>query len=408
MNSSIWAEDLAKARGDYSCLSGNVPASADTVIVGAGYTGLNAARVLAKAGQEVVVFDKDSLGDGASGVNFGSAALGVAADFSSLNSQYGEPFARRVGELSRQVLADLCELMASENIDCDLRRTGHITVAMSPAHLAALEKQKEERDRFGAGDDWVLLSRSALQEYLDIGAACGGLMNRRSYSLNPSRYLVGVYRAACRAGAKIVERTEVLAIERAGTNTFQCNWRNGTIQSRQVVVCTDGIRMPGFTPSQHGIVPVHSYMIATAPLNSEQLKQISPQVFATAHTIACYFRLISGNRLLFGTRKDIGSSPSIPRDKAELSTRMNTLLPFTSGVPVTHFWSGLLGLTFDRLPHIGVWDGVHYALGYCGKGIPWSAHCGIAVANLVQGKTEPDPVLSTPICQPADALTSAL
>jgi glycine/D-amino acid oxidase-like deaminating enzyme len=391
MNPSIWAEDLA----DVHCPVPSVPADADTVIIGAGYTGLNAARELARSGQRVVVFDKDSIGDGASGVNFGSVALGVAASWKSLADRHGDAFARSVAAFSRRVLEEFCRLLEREAIDCDLRKSGHITVAMNRGQLARLENTKKGWGEY-AEHGFVMLSEGEAKECLDLDGVCGGLLNPDSYSINPAKYLAGLLRAA---GAMCIERTPVSEIRRIGPGSFESRCGTTVIRSKHVVVCTDGIPMPGFKPSRRGIVPIHSYIIATAPLTDEQLRPVSGHAFATAHMMPDYFRRTADNRLLFGSRRNL-AKPSPASDRAEMIARMNALLPFTTGFPVTHSWSGSLGLTVDRLPHVGVADGIHYALGYNGKGIPWSAHCGMAVADLVRGVREPDRVVATPLIQP--------
>ena len=395
MNASVWAEDLA----DLHCPSAVVPTDADTVIIGAGYTGLNAARELARSGQRVVVFNKDSIGDGASGINFGSAALGVAAPYRAICARYGKAFARSVAELAGKVLEEFCQLICREAIDCDLQKTGHITIALNRGQLTRLEETKRKWDSF-SDCGLVLLSKDKVKQYLDVDRVCGGLLNADSYSLNPAKYLAGLFNAAVLAGATVLEHAPISDIQRIGPGLFESRCANALIRSKHVVVCTDGCPMPGFKPSQRGIVPVNSYIIATGPLTDSQARLISRRVFWTAHTVPYYFRLTASNRLLFGSRKNIAAKPSKSRDTAELIAGMNTVLPFTDGIPVTHSWSGPLGFTFDRLPHIGVADGIHYALGYCGKGIPWSAHCGIAVANLIKGVVKPEAVVLTPIVQP--------
>ena len=397
MNVSIWADDLPVA--DLSVANDPIPPEADAVVIGAGYTGLNAARELARSGYHVVVFEKKTIGEEASGVNFGSAALGVTASLGSLRAQYGGGLAREVTLLSREVLTEFCELIQREAIDCELRQTSHISVALTQAQWAQMETVKRSWDSAGRAD-WVLLDDRAAREYLDIDGVRGGLMNPTSYTVNPAKYLAGLYRAAIRAGVRVIERTAVTGVRRAGRERLESTFAARTIRSKHVVVCTDGVRMPGFPPSERGIVPVNSYMIATAPLDDAQLRPVSRAVFSTARMVADYFRVIPGNRLLFGSRKNIAAKPYASRDRAELIARMNALLPFMAGVPVTHSWHGLLGFTADRLPHVGAYDGIHYALGYCGKGIPWSAHCGIAVANLVKG-AKAERAISAPLAIPA-------
>ncbi len=59
-----WAErpEFAEAR---------LPSQVDAVVVGGGYTGLNAALTLARAGREVVLLEAGYPGDGASSRNGG-------------------------------------------------------------------------------------------------------------------------------------------------------------------------------------------------------------------------------------------------------------------------------------------------------------------------------------------------
>jgi len=398
MNPSLWSNDLGPLKDALHSPVEGLPAEADTVILGAGYTGLNAARELSRAGQRVVVFEKGSIGDGASGLNFGSAALGVAASFHDLCARYGEAFTRSTAELSRMALEGFCQLVGREAIDCDLQKTGHLTVAQNPAQLKKLKSTREAWERF-AGHDMVLLSEDEVKRHLDVPGITGGLLNPDSYSINPAKYLAGLTKAAANAGAMIIEQAPISQVRRIGPGLFESRCGGGVIRSKHVVVCTGGILLPGFKPSYRGIVPINSYLIATAPLAGFQLELISRKVFSTSHAIPCYFRVTPSNRLLFGSRKNLAAKPSQARDTAELTEKMNALLPFMSCAQVTHSWSGSLGFTFDRLPHIGISDGIYYSLGCCGKGIPWSAYCGIAVANLVRGG-KPEQAMAMPMLQP--------
>ena len=49
---------------------------------------------------------------------------------------------------------------------------------------------------------------------------------------------------------------------------------------------------------------------------------------------------------------------------------------------------GFVGYTFDQLPHIGVQDGVHYCMGYCGSGTALSSYLGMRVGQKVLGLKE--------------------
>ena len=52
------------------------------------------------------------------------------------------------------------------------------------------------------------------------------------------------------------------------------------------------------------------------------------------------------------------------QEEIRLRAAMIRVYPQLRDTPITHSWSGHLGLTFDTLPHLGRVDGLHYALGY--------------------------------------------
>jgi NADPH-dependent 2,4-dienoyl-CoA reductase/sulfur reductase-like enzyme len=56
-NECFWTDEFA--RPDDLPVASELPTSVDVAIVGSGYTGLNAARVLAKSGASVAVFERN-------------------------------------------------------------------------------------------------------------------------------------------------------------------------------------------------------------------------------------------------------------------------------------------------------------------------------------------------------------
>ncbi len=73
----------------------------DVAIAGAGYTGLSAARRLAKSGASVLVLERGPhAGAGASSVNGGQVLTGLKVDVATLVARYGEARARALFTLS--------------------------------------------------------------------------------------------------------------------------------------------------------------------------------------------------------------------------------------------------------------------------------------------------------------------
>jgi glycine/D-amino acid oxidase-like deaminating enzyme len=73
-----------------------------------------------------------------------------------------------------------------------------------------------------------------------------------------------------------------------------------------------------------------------------------------------------------------------PRISApRLHAAMTRVFPELRQTKITHSWMGFGAFTFDHLPHMGVQDGVHFAMGYCGNGVPMSTYLGFKLANLI-------------------------
>ena len=69
----------------------------------------------------------------------------------------------------------------------------------------------------------------------------------------------------------------------------------------------------------------------------------------------------------------------------EMHRAMAELFPDLARVRAEFCWSGRMGFSFDTLPHLGVADGVHYAMGYCGSGVPMGTYLGHKAALKVLG-----------------------
>ncbi|MNG08012.1 hypothetical protein D3C84_913420 [compost metagenome] len=57
-------------------------------------------------------------------------------------------------------------------------------------------------------------------------------------------------------------------------------------------------------------------------------------------------------------------------------------------VRLSHAWSGRCGGTFDFMPHMGVREGIHYAMGYNFAGVPMGTYFGLKMAQRILGVPE--------------------
>ena len=123
---------------------GALPATVDVAVVGSGYTGLNAAIDLARAGRSVVVFDSGDLGQGASKRNFGFVGMALRHSFRSLQKRYGTPYAVEVYQELRDAFDAVADRVRSEQISCFFHVGGRLI-------LTRTKRQHDDlADEYGA------------------------------------------------------------------------------------------------------------------------------------------------------------------------------------------------------------------------------------------------------------------
>lgn len=94
----FWPSELP--RPHELAVASELPERVDVAIVGGGYTGLNAARVLAKSGATVSVLERETIGWGASSRNGGMATPGIKRPITAIFTRYGESLGRTFWQIS--------------------------------------------------------------------------------------------------------------------------------------------------------------------------------------------------------------------------------------------------------------------------------------------------------------------
>src|SRR5712672_2327815 len=126
---------------------GLLPARVDVLIVGAGYTGLSAARETAAAGAATWGLDAGAVGAGCTGRNGGQVAYSIKPSLASLAARYGESKAFAICEEGREAVAYLRRMATGQGLDCDWQAHGCFFGAHTPKHFAAMARDAEHQPR---------------------------------------------------------------------------------------------------------------------------------------------------------------------------------------------------------------------------------------------------------------------
>ena len=202
---------------------------------------------------------------------------------------------------------------------------------------------------------------------------------------------------AIKYGANLFEGCGVFKIEPT-SNGFALRTTKGDCKAKEVLVATNGYTdqlVPGLKPR---IFAAGSYIIVTEPLSAELQAEISPKgrMFWDSKWFLNYFRLTPDGRLLWGGRNNMSTRLDLVKSSQMLRAGMLRAFPQLKGIPVSHTWSGQLGLTFDLMPHIGRVDGIFYALGHGGHGLHTALLLGREVAQLLSGEKTSSPFMEIP------------
>lgn len=365
-----------------------LPARADVLVVGSGYTGLSAARTLLQAGRQVLVLDAETLGFGASSRNAGAMGRTFRHTFSDLEKEHGTDFATRVYREVNNAFEFAYNLVESEGIKCHLARRGRFTAFIGPTQYDEAARELELRQKHVPGRDYMV-SREAQGQEVGFGDYFGGTVIPDVASIHPGLYQLGLLARVRDAGGVAIGGTPVLSIFRDG-NDFKVVTKRGTVMARDVIVATNGYTGGLTRHLQRRIFPFPAYIMATEPIGEERVRKLIPGLRGIQEKAENPFFLRPSpdlTRLIIGGRAGTIVT-SVPRFAKVLHRLLTARIPSLATTRISHLWTGKCAGTFKIFPGIGVHDGVHYVVGYSFTGISMGTYLGHKIGLRVAGKTE--------------------
>jgi glycine/D-amino acid oxidase-like deaminating enzyme len=365
-----------------------LPEDVDVAVIGGGYTGLAAARQLATQGTKVVVLEARTLGWGASTRNGGIAHPGYKWGPASLVKRYGRDLATQLYVDSVEATELLGRTIREGGIDAELRFNGYMELAWSRRDAHDFASEVEPRTAWGTPARVVLYEH--LAEEVGTTAYHGGLAIDTGGVVHPGKWFAGLVGLAEQAGADLHEGTRVASIRRQGDGRFLVQSERGTILARDVLVATNGYT-DGAAPSlRRRIIPIGSYIIATEPLPADLARELSPtgRAYFDTRNFLSYWHVSADRRLIWGGRVSFFPT-TVDKTAKLLHRRMLEVHPQVAGYRVEYSWGGKIGMTFDRMPHIGRSGGVMYAMGCCGSGVVLLHWLGTRAAAWMGGAEPP-------------------
>jgi glycine/D-amino acid oxidase-like deaminating enzyme len=379
----LWMENAAMPPPSAQPL----PSHTDVLVIGAGYTGLSAARETAAAGRNTLVLEAGAVGAGCSSRNGGQIAYSIKPSFDALKSKFGADLAFRICREGFDAVAYLRSL-AAQQADCDWRENGCFFGAHTSRHFERMARDAEHQPR-GLEQRISVVPRAEQPSEIASDFYQGGCVYHDDASVDPARLLLSLLRRARESGASLVDHCPVNAIQTT-SDGFEVLTRRGIVKARQILLATNGYSGPLSPWHRRRVIPIGSYQIATEPLGADRVRSLIPRGrnIVDSRRVVVYFRpSADGERIVFGGRAALAETDPlacVPR----LRQMMDLIFPQLKTVPVSHAWVGWVAYTFDTLPHLGQHDGIYYCMGYCGQGVPLAPYFGRRIGQQMLGLAE--------------------
>lgn len=352
------------------------PSRADFAILGGGLAGLTTAIRLRERhpGAEVVLFEAERVGYGASGRNAGFLSP-LAAPVWLLGADRSGDQAWAAARINDEVHAAARWL--ADHVPSSELRPSNLRLA-SMGRLSEIGMREFARAIDHVGIDHRLTEERRL------------VVEMEAYTVHPYRLVRGLAEHAVRAGVRIRERARVQAIEKAHAGARVRLASGETLEARRVVVCTNGYTDALDVGERLRAMVVHSFMVATGPLDIEHTDDFTVEV-----DLAQSFHRMHDNRVLFGGMDKVRTPPGGDFDvpakvRAALEKQLRTSYPRIARLAVAEAWGGRFHATATGLPIIRASTtnrAVVLNVGYGGTGVVLTLACARLAAAVASDES---------------------
>ncbi|OUM37878.1 FAD-dependent oxidoreductase [Pseudomonas putida] len=345
---------LSKPRTPRPAHSGH--SHARWVVVGAGFTGLAAARQLATnfPHDEIVLVEAQEVGFGTSGRNAGFA-IDLPHDIGAEDYIGDIDIAKTVLKLNlggQQYLKDLIERY---DIECQFRHCGKYQAAIEERGIAVLDAYRRGLDKLG--QPYEVIEGRDLPDHIGTDFYRKGLFTPGTALLQPSALVKGLA-DSLPPNVSLYEHTPITDVEYGDKVVLR--HANGSITADKLVLTTNAFGMSfGFLKGR--MLPVFTYGSITRPLTEEEQARLGGKPYwgvIPADPFGTTMRRTVDNRLLI--RNSFSYNPDgrsnrkylerfVERHRDSFARRF----PMLPDVNFEYTWGGALALSRNHMGFFG-------------------------------------------------------
>ena len=383
-----WINQLSKRSNIQSVLKDE---DCDWVIVGAGYTGLSAARKLSELHpqKKIILVDAQLAGEGASGRNSGYLVDTTLNDGFTSNKELSNY--KKKTDIYKLGIETLKKFIKQYQVDCDWNNSGKYFASSKYEDKIILQNFSKTLSKLGF--EHSLFSKDELTQRLGTSFYSTGLYTIGGVLLHPGKLVRAMVNAL--PNNVILYENSILKKWENKKNVIYCKFENATIITKKIIFCTNGfLKSLGIKTNYNFPLTLTASM--TRPLNESEFRSIKePKEWGVLpiKPMGATVRMTKDKRILIRNTAEVYDPfkmSNIELKKRSINQKIGIKKRFPS-LPddiIESSWSGIVSRTrnssqiFEKIN-----DNIYVAGCYNGSGIGVGTLFGEQIAIKASGES---------------------
>lgn len=365
---------------------------ADWVIIGAGYTGIAAARRISELNPDkrILLIDGKQPGQGASARNSGFVVAYESPGHAQIKNKAGRESYLARHTIDRAGVTEIESLVNEHQINCDWSRTGSIHAAADPANFETIRRHHQSFSDMGI--ESTLYDQQQLKERLGTNFYGLGIYCEGGALLQPAALAKGLLESLPEQ-VEIYADSPITSFQPTSKSRVKIKLANTEIIAKNVIVCVNAF-LPRLGLQQNRVFPLALTASLTRPLNGEELQamtEVEPWGILSPQALGATLRFTPDKRLLI--RNTAEYLPGISATKLSQCRQLHCLglqkrFPWLEKNAIEHTWSGQICVSRNSRPVFGELEKNVFASGcYNASGIAKGNIMGKLIAEYAVGHT---------------------
>ena len=365
-----WINDLSP-RNNIETLSSNL--DSEWLIIGAGYTGLSAARKLGQLypNQKIILVDAQLAGEGASSRNSGYLVDTTLNDGFTSNKEL-ENYKKKA-DIYKLGIEAVKKFIKEYQVDCDWNECGKYFASSKLEDHKVLANFSETLSKLGFKHN--LLFNQELEKRLGTNFYNVGLHTKGGILLHPGK-LVRAMIDTLPENVNLYENSSLLTW-RKHNSIISCNFKNGSIKTKKIIFATNGF-LKSLNIKKNYNFPITLTASMTRSLTDKEFKSIGePKEWGVlpVKPMGATIRMTKDRRILIRNTAEVHNPYKMSKsklDKRSIKQKIGIKKRFPQ-LPddiIQSTWSGIVSRTrnssqiFEKID-----DNIFVAGCYNGSGI---------------------------------------